>query len=89
MREEIRKLLLELRLKGMEQHLDTILDQAEQTGQAPAEVVVRLLKEEYRYRQERSFQYRLKQAKLPWDWTLDTFPFDQQFPLDSQLNQIL
>jgi DNA replication protein DnaC len=78
MREEIRKLLLELRLKGMEQHLDTILDQAEQTGQAPAEVVVRLLKEEYRYRQERSFQYRLKQAKLPWDWTLDTFPFDHQ-----------
>jgi DNA replication protein DnaC len=78
MREEIRKLLLGLRLKGMEQHLDTILDQAEQTGQAPAEVVVRLLKEEYRYRQERSFQYRLKQAKLPWDWTLDTFPFDHQ-----------
>jgi len=31
----------------MEQHLDTILDQAEQTGQAPAEVVVRLLKADF------------------------------------------
>jgi DNA replication protein DnaC len=78
MREAIRKLLLKLHLKGMEQSLDAILDQAEQAGHAPAEVIVRLLEEEHRYRQERSFLYRLKQAKLPWDWTLDTFPFDHQ-----------
>lgn len=78
MREEIRKLLATLRLKGMEQALDAVLDHAEQAGHAPAEVIARLLQEEHRYQQERSFLYRLKQAKLPWDWTLDTFPFAHQ-----------
>jgi DNA replication protein DnaC len=78
MRDDIRRLLVTLRLSGMEQSLDSILDQAEQAGHSPAEVIRRLLEEEHRYRQERSFLYRIKQAKLPWDWTLDTFPFDHQ-----------
>ena len=42
------------------------------------EVVYRLLLEEWRYRQERSLAYRLAQAKLPWQWSLETFPFDRQ-----------
>ena len=37
-----------------------------------------LLLEEWRHRQERSLAYRLDQAKLPWDWSLETFPFDRQ-----------
>ena len=78
MRDDIRQLLMTLRLNGMEQALDTLMDHAEQAGHAPAEVIRRLLEEEHRYRQERSFLYRIKQAKLPWDWTLDTFPFEHQ-----------
>ncbi|MDJ0842504.1 MAG: IS21-like element helper ATPase IstB [Acidobacteriota bacterium] len=27
---------------------------------------------------EKSLAYRIKQARLPWDWTLETFPFKQQ-----------
>ena len=34
--------------------------------------------EEWRYRQERSLAYRLAQAKLPWEWSLETFPFARQ-----------
>lgn len=30
------------------------------------------------YQQERCLASRLKRAKLPWDWTIDTFPFKQQ-----------
>ena len=78
MRDELRNRLQALRLNGMEQALESILDQAEQAGHSPAEVIRRLLEEEHRYRQERSFLYRIKQAKLPWEWTLDTFPFDHQ-----------
>ena len=29
-------------------------------------------------RQERSLAYRLRQAHLPWRWSLDSFPFDRQ-----------
>ena len=78
MRDELRNRLQALRLNGMEQALDSLLDQADQAGHSPAEVIRRLLEEEHRYRQERSFLYRIKQAKLPWDWTLDTFPFEHQ-----------
>lgn len=78
MRDDIRQRLLTLRLNGMEQALESLLDQAEQAGHSPAEVLRRLLEEEHRYRQQRSFLYRIKQAKLPWDWSLDTFPFEHQ-----------
>jgi len=38
----------------------------------------RLLTEESRYRTEKSMANRLKQAKIPWDWTLESFPFERQ-----------
>lgn len=78
MREPLHKLLGQLRLGGMAETLDAILDNAEREALAPGEVLLRLLQEEYRYRQERSLAYRISQAKLPWDWSLDTFPFTRQ-----------
>jgi len=78
MREAIHKLLGPLRFNGMDQALEAVLDEAERAGHSPAQVVLRLLQEEHRYRQERSLLYRLRQAKLPWEWSLDTFPFDRQ-----------
>jgi DNA replication protein DnaC len=41
------------------------------------------LREELRHRQERSLAYRLQQARLPWDWSLDTFPFERQKTVDA------
>lgn len=38
---------------------------------------------EARHRQERSLAYRLQQARLPWDWSLDTFPFAHQQTVDA------
>jgi len=78
MHDELHQRLQTLHLNGMDQALDSLLDQAAVAGHSPAEVLRRLLDEEHRHRQERSFLYRIKQAKLPWDWTLDTFPFEQQ-----------
>ena len=71
-------LLDALRLRGMSSALNDVLDAAEQQGQAPSQVLLQLLQEESRDRKERSLAYRLKQAHLPWDWSLDTFPFDRQ-----------
>ena len=78
MREELRQLLATLRFNGMAQVLDRLLDQAEKEGTPVTQVLLRLLQEEQRHRQERSLAYRITQAKLPWDWSLDTFPFAQQ-----------
>lgn len=77
-REMIHQLLIELRLKGMHDVLDRELDAAEKKGEATEKVLHRLLCEEQAYRQERSMEYRINHAKIPWNWTLTTFPFDKQ-----------
>jgi DNA replication protein DnaC len=58
--------------------LDHELQRAEKEAAPVSEVIHRLLIQEQLYRQERSQTYRLKQARIPWEWTLKTFPFDQQ-----------
>lgn len=78
MNEQIKHLLDDLRLKGMVTCLDEVLTQAERQGTAINEVLLTLLEAEHRDKQERCLQGRIKRAKLPWSWTLDTFPFKQQ-----------
>ena len=78
MREKIRQLLIELRLKGMQNVLDRELEAAEKKGTAIEKVLYTMLCEELAYRQQRSMHYRLKHAKIPFDWTLKTFPFEKQ-----------
>lgn len=78
MRTAVHRLLDELHFNGMAAALDRELDRAEAQAIPPAEVLQRLLQEEARHRKERSLAYRLAQAKLPWDWTLQSFPFERQ-----------
>jgi len=78
MNERLHQLIADLRLKGMAQALDQELQRAEKEGAPVSEVIQRLLVQEQIHRQECSQNYRLKQAKIPWDWTLKTFPFDRQ-----------
>ncbi|VEN73226.1 IstB domain protein ATP-binding protein [Candidatus Desulfarcum epimagneticum] len=78
MRKKTDQLLTDLRFFGMAEKLDEELALAEKTGAPVLETLYRLLAEEFAYRQQRSMQYRLKHAKMPWDWTLKTFPFEKQ-----------
>lgn len=78
MEAEIIELLKSLHLKGMVDSIKEELARADKEAATPAEVLVRLLKEESRHRREQSLCYRLKQAKIPWSWSLDTFPFSRQ-----------
>jgi DNA replication protein DnaC len=64
--------------------LDEILDAAERNASSPAVVIRPLLAEEHRHRQERSLLYRLQHAKLPWDWSLETFPCERQPGVQAQ-----
>lgn len=78
MNEDIHQLLARLRLKGIEGVLDAELQRAGKEGTAHPELIRRLLLEEIRFREERSLEYRLQQAKIPWPWTLETFPFERK-----------
>jgi DNA replication protein DnaC len=80
MLERLHQLLAQLRLQGMAQVLEAIFAQADAEALSPAEVMQRLLEEEWRHPQERSLAYRLTQARLPWEprnpawWSRPTSP---------------
>ena len=78
MNEKLYPLLAHLRLKGIAGALDQELQRAELEATPVSDVLHRLLIEEQVYRQNQSLLYRLKGARIPWDWTLKTFPFDKQ-----------
>ena len=78
MNEKLHPLLAQLRLKGIAGALDRELQRAEKEASPVSEVIHRLLMEEQAHRQNQSLLYRLKRAKIPWDWTLKSFPFDKQ-----------
>jgi len=82
MRKPIHEQLAQLRLHGMAAALDAELDRGEREGAAPTEVLARLLAAEAAQRREKSLAYRVAQAKLPWHWTLESFPFDRQPGVD-------
>jgi DNA replication protein DnaC len=78
MTENIKQLLDSLRLRGMSACLESTLTLAQQQGMAIEDVLIELLQAEHRDQQERNLANRLKRAKLPWNWTIDTFPFTRQ-----------
>ena len=77
-RDQIIELLTTLRLRGMLEVIERELEEAEREGRSVAETLGRLLREELRYAQERAMAYRLNQAKIPWQWSLETFPYRDQ-----------
>lgn len=77
MKQKISELLDELKFKGMAGIIDQQIKLAED-GAATQEIISNLLREELRFRQERSLVNRIRNAKMPWDWTLNSFPFEQQ-----------
>jgi len=78
MSQRLHELLSRLRLKGLAGALEQELQRAEKEAIPASEVIYRLLLEEQAYRRNQSLLYRLKGARIPWDWTLKTFPFDKQ-----------
>jgi DNA replication protein DnaC len=78
MRDKLRQLLVQLRFHGMAAALDAELERADREATAAPELVYRLLTAEAASRRQRSLAYRLDKACLPWNWTLDSFPFERQ-----------
>ena len=78
MTEETQQLLENLRLKKMAKILDEELEQAKKKSPSYSEFLLRLLRAQWYEQQEKCLQYRIRLARLPEQWTLESFPFKKQ-----------
>jgi DNA replication protein DnaC len=62
----------------MAEALDAEIERAEREAIAAPELLERLLGQQAASRRERSLAYRLVQARLPWQCSLDSLPFHRQ-----------
>jgi DNA replication protein DnaC len=72
------QLLKNLRLHRIAEILDRELERAEKAQPGYREFLDRLLREEFHHQQVRRMEYRIRKARLPEQWTLESFPFDKQ-----------
>ena len=82
MHEALLTQLATLRLRGMAAVLEEELARAEREGTPVAQVIERLFAAQIAHCREKRLAYRLAQAKLPWPWTLASFPFERQPTID-------
>lgn len=78
MTDELTQLLKNLHLGRIAQILDEELVETQQTQRTPSDFLARLLRAQWHHRQETALAWRIKQAKMPQAWTLESFPFKQQ-----------
>ena len=82
MNDDIEQLLTSLKLRRMLEVFDRETKRAEKKEVSYTEFTARLLREEYHDRQHRATEARIKRAKIPEQWTLETFPWDKQSGVD-------
>jgi len=78
MTEELEQLLKNLHLKKIREILDEELQRAEKQQIPYHEFLLRLVRPQWHARQEQALEWRIKRARLPERWTLETFPFKKQ-----------
>lgn len=78
MNEELEQLLKNLRLKKILEIGDEEIQRADQQQIPYQELLVRLARAQWHAQQERALEWRIKNARLPERWTLETFPFKKQ-----------
>src|SRR5438034_10036581 len=74
MNETLAQQLKYLRLPGLLARWDEHLNAAAQSNLSHARLLSRVIEEEYRLKCEQARQQRLKLAKIPEKWVMDTFP---------------
>jgi len=78
MTEEIAQLLKSLRLARIAEILDDELALAEANHASYQELLARLLRAQWHRAQETALAWRIDRARLPEEWTLESFPWKRQ-----------
>jgi DNA replication protein DnaC len=82
MTEELEQLLDNLRLKKVKELVDEQSQQADHDQIPYQEFLLRLMRPQWHAKQEQSMEWRIKRARLPERWALETFPFKIQTGVD-------
>jgi DNA replication protein DnaC len=88
MRDEVLKLLKELKLHGMRSVYTALLPEGIKKRWGPERILLELLKAEAAERRLRSIRYRLGQAKFPMNKDLDHFVFDESTVEETQIRAL-
>ncbi len=78
MNEDLEQLLANLHLKHLAARLDELLAAAEHDGTPVPTLLAQLFRAEWEARQQAALAARVKRAKMPEAWTLESFPFKVQ-----------
>jgi DNA replication protein DnaC len=78
MTEELAQLLENLKLRAIAARLDELLAAAEEAGTPIATLLTQLFRFEWEARMAQSIDNRIRRARFPEDWTLESFPFKKQ-----------
>ncbi len=78
MDDDLDQLMKGLKLRRTRESLDHHLEWAEGEGPSYADFLRRLLREEYQTQQMRFLGHRIRRAKLPEHWALESFPWSRQ-----------
>src|SRR5215471_13431740 len=84
MDEELTKTLKSLRLWGLLAHWDEYLTLAEQKDFSHVRLLRYVVAEESQIHTENARRMRLRRARIPEPWLMETFPFDRQPKLDKK-----
>lgn len=78
MNDDIAQLLSSLRLGKIAEIFDDEIKKAEKGELSYSALIALLLRAQWNHRQESALGWRIKQAKLPEEWSLESFPFKKQ-----------
>jgi DNA replication protein DnaC len=76
--DELDQLLHNLHLGRIAQILEAEVGDAEKHQRTYADFLTRLLRAQWHHRQETALAWRIERARLPEDWTLESFPWKRQ-----------
>ena len=78
MSEDLEQLLRSLRLPKMAEILEEVTNEALKKDLSYPDFLLRLVRPQWHARQEQALAWRIKQARLPEEWTLESFPYAKQ-----------
>ena len=85
MNEELAEKLKYLRLGGLLEHWDEYLKMAAKRRLSQGRMLTHIIEEEYRIKRENACERRLKHARIPEPFVIETYPFDKQTKLNRKM----
>lgn len=84
MNDELYKILKYLRLRGLLENYDQYLDMAGKQRLSHGRLLEHIINEEYALKQRNAHNLRIKKAKIPELFVIETYPFDRQPKLNKK-----